>query len=64
MIVEIYLIGCLFAFGLGWIQANKELQAGYDISQFGAVIIIITILSWIYVAYWLLNNFDGGPRVC
>ena len=65
MIIEIYMIGCLIAFFLGWMQASEEQRRGHDISQFGAAMVVITMLSWVYVAYWICwYNSGGGSRVC
>lgn len=65
MIIEIYTIGCLIAFFLGWMQASEEQRRGHDISQFGAAMVVITMLSWIYIAYWIYwYNSGGGSRVC
>lgn len=63
---KIYLTGCAIAFIIGLVQAKKDRRVGHDISQFGAVIVVITALSWIYVAYWFFwNNFGGGPpKIC
>jgi hypothetical protein len=64
MVIKIYLMGCAVAFCLGWMQADKEGKTG-DISQFGAVMVVITLLSWVYVAYWLYwYNSGGGPKLC
>ena len=61
--IEFYLIGCIAAFFIGWIQANEEQKLGHDVSQFGAVIIVLVVLSWIYVAYWLYW-FGSGGNLC
>ena len=63
MIIKIYLIGCIVAFIIGWIQAEKDHNAGHDISQFGAAIVVIVMLSWIYVAWYWYNSDRGGPKI-
>ena len=65
MILGTYLYGCLIAFCLGWIQAAEEQRAGHDISQFGAAMVVIVALSWIYVIYWIYwYNSGGGSKIC
>jgi hypothetical protein len=62
MAIKIYLIGCFIAFCLGWKQADEEQKANNSINQFGAAMIVIIMLSWIYVIYWLYwNNSGRGP---
>ena len=65
MIAKVYFLGCLVAFCLGWMQADEERRNGSDISQFGAGMVVITMLSWVYVIYWFYwYNSGGGPRTC
>ena len=65
MIAKVYFLGCLVAFCLGWMQADEERRNGSDISQFGAGMVVITMLSWVYIAYWIYwYNSGGGSRVC
>jgi hypothetical protein len=46
-------------------QADEERRNGGDISQFGAGMVVITMLSWVYVIYWFYwYNSGGGPRIC
>lgn len=64
MIIKLYLLGCLVAFGLGCYQAHLEEKSGRSIDQFGAGIVVITMMSWIYVFYWLRGLNNGGPSAC
>jgi ATP/ADP translocase len=54
----VYSIGCVIAFILGCIDAYRHFRKGEDISDFPAVISVITLISWIYVLMFLKDLYQ------